>query len=599
MTTGKPTKPKGVIPYLPEEIDHFEHEMLRFRAGAMPEPEFVGFRLKQGVYGQRQPDTQMIRVKIPFGGLTADQLDALGEIAERFALLHKGHLTTRENVQFHHLKLIESPQILRILGDVGLTSREACGNTVRNVVACPHAGVSANEAFDVTPYVGAYVRYFVRQPLTQMMPRKFKTSFSCSETDCVMGVIHDAGLIARIKVVDGAPRKGFKILVGGGTAIMPRIGYVLYDFVPVEDYLRVVEAVLRVFNKADELRKNRAKARMKFLVDRIGIDKFRALVEDELKEPWARKPIDPTPLLFVDNEEADAPARSAVNAASGKARGNGPATPEYARWLATNVSAQKQVGYRMVSVTVPQGNLIPVQFRGLAKISRAYAGGRCRITQQQGLVFRWVREDSIDQVYRELLDLKLAEPGFNEITDVVCCPGTDSCKLGITSSMGVGAAIRGALLDMRVDDPEIRKLHVKVSGCPNGCGLHHVANIGFHGAAMKGAGGQQVPAYEVFVGGNADGDRGPIRFGQRVSGRVPAKKAPEFLKKVLAHYAANRQHGEGFNAFVDRVGSKAFEPILAAYKDIGPLGKETIHMYMDWGKTIPYRVERGEGECAM
>ncbi|MBF8299522.1 MAG: nitrite/sulfite reductase [Dehalococcoidia bacterium] len=580
MTTVQSRKVKGVIPYLPEEIDAFEAEAKRFKAGQLPELEFVGFRLKQGVYGQRQLDAQMIRVKVPFGGLTADQLDALGYIADRFAPLRKGHVTTRENFQLHHLRLEDTPEALRILGDVGLTTREACGNTVRNVVACPHAGVSPDEAFDPTPYVGAYARYFVRHPVTQLMPRKLKTAFSCGDTDCAMTAIHDMGLIARVK--DG--RKGFKIVVGGGTSIMPRLAPTLYEFVPVEDFLRIVEACLRVFNKADELRKNRMRARIKFLVDRVGIDAFRKMVEEELKQPWAKKNIDPTPLLYLDDETADAPKPS-----TNGHRSNGRATPEFIRWASTNVSPQKQAGYRMVFVTIPQGDLNPSQFSGLATISRDYAGGRCRITQQQGLVFRWVREEHVQDVYEAL----------QALTDVVTCPGTDSCKLGITSSMGVGAAIRETLMNMHIDDPEIRKMHVKASGCPNGCGQHHIAQIGLHGAAMKGPTGQQVPAYEVFIGGNADGVRGPIRFGSRVTGRLPSKRAPEFITKAIEYYTANRSGGESFNAFVDRVGVKTFEPILDQFKEIGPLNRENIHLYMDWSKTIPYRVERGEGECAM
>ena len=595
MTTVKDTrKAKGVIPPLAEEIDYFEAEVKRFREGEIPEAEFMAFRLKQGVYGQRQADSQMVRIKIPFGGLTADQLDALGRLAKEYAPLKKGHLTTRENIQFHHINLDRTPEFQRILADVGLTTREACGNTVRNVAGCPKAGCCAGELFDPTPYLGAYSRYFVRHPVTQALPRKFKTAFSGCESDCAMTAIHDMGLIATIKDVDGVPRKGFKMVVGGGTSIMARIAPTLYEFVPVEEYLKVVEAVLRVFNRSDDLRKNRMKARIKFLVDRIGIDEFRKLVEDELKEPWAQQQIDPTPLLFKDDELADAPPVSSNGHGA-----NGQGSPEFERWASTNLAPQKQPGYRIVCVTVPQGDLTPAQFVGLAETARKHAGGRARITQQQGLIFRWVPEASVYKVWQELKALDLAEPGYDEVTDVVTCPGTDSCKLGITASMGLGAAMRETLLGMKIEDPEVRKLHIKASGCPNGCGLHHVANIGFHGAAIKGASGQQVPAYEVFIGGNPDGNRGPIRIGERVSGRVPAKRTPEFVKEVLAFYTGQRRDGESFNAFVDRIGAKAFEPIVARYKEVGALNKETIQLYMDWGKTLPYKVERGEGECAV
>jgi len=419
-----------------------------------------------------------------------------------------------------------------------------------------------------------------------------------------MTAIHDLGFIARIREIDGVKRKGFKIVVGGGTSIMPRLAPTLYEFVTVEDFLRVSEACMRVFNKADELRKNRMRARIKFLVDRVGIEAFRKMVEKELEEPWAKKNIDPTPYLYIDNETEDAPSlRSEPSPMKGEMAGDrdhGPLDPAFVRWASTNVKPQKQPGYRMAYVTVPHGDLSPEQYHGLADLTRRHAGGRARVTQEQDLLLRWVPEDRIAAVYSELRALDLDDPGFNEITDVVTCPGTDSCKLGITASMGAGTALRQKLIDMKIDDPETAKMHVKVSGCPNGCGQHHIAQIGFHGAAMKGAGGQQLPAYEVFVGGNADADRGPIRFGTRVTGRVPAKRVAEFVEKSLALYTAQRKDAnEPFNTFVDRVGTAPFEPILAAMKDIGPLNRETIHLYMDWEKTIPYRLERGEGECAM
>ncbi|MSQ25636.1 MAG: nitrite/sulfite reductase [Dehalococcoidia bacterium] len=595
ITKSPRQKAKGVIPYLPEEIDVFQKEAERYLAGGIEETDFIKFRLRQGVYGQRQPDAQMIRVKIPFGGLSADQLDALGAFAEEYAPLKKGHITTRECFQFHHVKLDRTSDGLRLLGQSGLTTREACGNTVRNVAGCARAGVCPGETFDPTPYVGAYARYFVRHPLTQAFPRKIKSAFSGCDSDCAMTAIHDMGFIARMKTVDGVQRKGFKMVVGGGTSIMPRIAPTLYEFVAVEDFLKICEAVFQVFNKSDELRKNRMKARIKFLVDRIGIDDFRKLVEAELQAPWAKKTIDVNALLWEDDEASEAPAAPSTN--GHKAHGSVP--PEFSTWLSTNVREQRQGGYRVVSVTVVQGDLTPAQFRGLAQIARQYAAGRARLTQEQNLVFRWVRQESLLDVWKALSALSLGEGHVNEITDVVTCPGTDSCKLGITASMGMGRALRSKLMDMHITDPALRQLHVKASGCPNGCGQHHIANIGFHGAAIKSASGQQVPAYEIFIGGNADGAKGAIRFGQRVSGRVPSKRAPEFMERVLKFYTDGRQPEESFNQFVDRVGPKAFEPLLAGLKDVGPLNRDTITTYMDWDKTVPYRVERGEGECAV
>ncbi len=570
-----------------EEIDDFEAQKNRFKSGEWAETEFMRFRLRQGVYGQRQPDRQMVRVKAPFGGLTADQMDVLGEIAEQYAPLKKGHLTTRENVQYHHVLLDETPDLLRTLGDVGLTSREACGNTVRNVVAPPNAGVDPDEVFDVTPYVAAYARHFLRHPTTQMMPRKSKTAFSGSEKDVAMTPIHDVGFIARIK--DG--KKGFKIVLGGGLSIMPRMAKTLEEFVPVEDFIRYAEAALRIYNRQDEERKNLMKARIKFTIERLGIDTFREMVNEELKGEWANKPINLDALMWIEDEEADAPAVPSD------------ATPEptgdaaYDAWKATNVVAQKQEGFNLVYTRIERGDIYAEQWGQLADVARQFAGGRVRIDQQQNMVFRWVRTESLFDMYTALGKIGFAAAGRETIRDIVTCPGTDSCKLGITSSMGLNKALGETLDEMDLGDPDVSSLHIKASGCPNSCGQHHIANIGFHGAVMKAPGGQ-VPAYEMFLAGNyEDGD---VRVGHRVKARVPAKKAPEALKSILAYYTENRNDGEKFNDFVDRVGVAPFEEMFGQFKtEIGPLDRDHINTYMDWGKTVLYKLERGEGECAV
>ncbi|MBI2855532.1 MAG: nitrite/sulfite reductase, partial [Chloroflexi bacterium] len=585
---------KGILPVLPEEIDDFEKEVERFVKGEWDPNAFMAFRLKQGVYGQRQPDVQMLRVKVPVGGLTAAQLEALGVIARDISPLRKGHVTTRENMQFHFIPLVRSSDAIRVIGDVGLTTREACGNTVRNVTGCPFAGVCADEPFDVTPYAGAYARYFLRHPVTQAMPRKIKTTFSGCESDCAIASIHDIGFIPKVKDVDGVPKRGFQIVVGGGLSIMARLAPTLYEFVPEEEYLRVSEAVLRVFDASDELRKNKMKARIKFLVDRVGIDEFRNMVEEELEKPWAQQPIDLTPLLYIDDEEDDAP--QAVPTGT-YASPNGDRA-EFDLWRSTNVSPQKQEGYYTVLVKLPQGDIQEEQFPMLANIARSYAGSRARFTQQQNLIFRWVRDEALYQVWKELTEAGLAETEVNTITDVTSCPGTDSCKLGITSSMGLGRAIKQTLLDMDISDPLVKSLHIKMSGCPNGCGQHHIANIGFHGASMKGDKGNQVPAYEMFIGGSFQDLNGQTetRIGVRPKGKVPARRAPQLVQRVLEYYQEQRLEGEHFNAFVDRLGVKPFEAIMGEFQEIGPLDRENIETYMDWEKTVLYKVERGEGE---
>jgi sulfite reductase beta subunit-like hemoprotein len=574
------------------ELANFEDQVKLFQAGEKDEIEFLRFRLRQGVYGQRQPDKQMIRVKVPFGGLTADQLDVLGEVAEKFTPLKKGHFTTRENVQYHHVPLAEVPELLRLLGDSGLSTREACGNVVRNVVAHPSAGVSKDEVFDVTPYSGAYARYFLRHPTTQNMPRKSKVAFSGSEKDEAMVLMHDVGMVARIR--DG--KRGFKIVVGGGLSTRAIMAETLNEFVPVEDFLMHCEAVLRIFNRQDEERKSIMKARIKFTIARLGIEKFSEMVDEELQGDWAKKRIDLDSLMYIDDEEADAPAAS-TSATPEPAPGHSDAAG-YGEWKRTSVEEQRQDGFSIVYVRIERGDVYANQWSQIADIAREFAGGRARIDQQQNLVYRWVRTESLYDIYRALGAIGLSTAGRETIRDIVTCPGTDSCKLGITSSMGLNVALGEAIDAMGEIDPLVEKMHIKASGCPNSCGQHHLASIGFHGAVMKGPGGQ-VPAYELFLGGRST-EAGGTRVGTRVKARIPAKQAPEALKTVIDSYLANRNEGEQFDAFIDRFGVDHFEEEFGKLKqEVGPLDRDHIQTYMDWGKTVVYKLERGEGECAV
>ncbi len=570
------------------ELANFEDQVKLFQSGEKDEIEFLRFRLRQGVYGQRQPDAQMIRVKLPFGGITAHQMDILGEVSEKFAPLKKGHLTTRENVQYHHVPIGETTDLLRLLGDAGMSTREACGNVVRNVVAAPSAGVSADEVFDVTPYSAAYARYFLRHPTTQNMPRKSKVAFSGSEKDEAMVLMHDVGMLARIR--DG--KRGFKIVVGGGLSTNAMMAKTLNEFVPVEDFITHCEAVLRIFNRQDEERKSIAKARIKFTIARLGIETFREMVDEELKGDWAKKEIDIESLMFVDDEEADAPGVPT----DATAEPTGDAV--YDNWKRTNVEAQRQEGFNMVYIRVERGDIYANQWSQLADIARKFAGGRVRIDQQQNLVYRWVRTESIFDIYNALGAIGFSVAGRETIRDVVTCPGTDSCKLGITSSMGLNKALGETLDGMGDLDPLVEKMHIKASGCPNSCGQHHIASIGFHGAVMKGPGGQ-VPAYELFLGGRST-EAGGTKVGDRVKARIPAKLAPQALKTVLDTYIAERNEGEEFSAFIERFGISKFEEEFGKLKaDLGPLDRDNIQTYMDWGKTVVYKLERGEGECAV
>jgi len=581
--------PGHVIPIIEHEFDDFDTEAGKFLRGELEGDEFTKFRLRQGVYGQRQADVQMVRVKLPMGGVTADQLDAFADVIEKYVPLRKGHVTTRQNIQMHHIPLPQASELIRELGEAGLSSREGCGNTVRNVTGDPRAGTLPDELFDITPYAGAYVRYFVRHPTTQLMPRKIKTAFTATDADNAITQIHDIAFTPRI---DGDVR-GVTIRVGGGTAIMPRLAPVLYEFVELDngDYLKVAEAVLRIFDRQDFLRVNRARARIKVLIDKIGIEAFRQLVEEELQGDWvAERDFSLDAILYQHDEQAHAQAKPLSFASP-----NGD-TRQFGRFQESNVQRQRQDGFSTVEVTVPRGDVTPEQLRGLAQIMRDFTGGSARTSVHQNLVLRWVRDESVYDVWKRLVELDLGAPGADEITDVVSCPGTDSCKLGITSSMGLNRAVHERLLEMDITDPLTRKIHIKMSGCPNGCSQHHLATIGFYGASMK-AGEHTIPAYIPHIGGSYE--NGEVRFGDRLKSRLPAKRVPDAVERWVRFYESDREPGEEFNAFAARVGTAAFEQRV---KDLAmpiEFSLENISYFIDWSKNQPFHVERGEGECAV
>ena len=581
--------PGHIIPILRREFDDFDNEAEKFLAGDTEETEFIGFRLKQGVYGQRQADVQMIRVKLPFGGITPDQMDTFADVIEKYAPLDKGHITTRQNIQIHHVPLRDAAELIREISDAGLSSREGCGNTVRNVTADPWAGVCHDEVFDVTPYAGAYVRYFVRHPTTQLMPRKVKTAFTGSDTDRAITGIHDVAFIARER--DGV--KGFEMRIGGGTSIMPRIAPTLIDFVRADDgeYLKYTEAVLRIFDRQDWLRANRARARIKVLVDKVGIEEVRAMVEEELRGDWvAERDFDPEPRLFLHDEEANAPERPH---SYGSPNGDG---AEFLRFREANVEAQRQPGFSTVQVKVPRGDLTPEQLRALSDIMREFSGGYARTTVHQNLLLRWVRDEAVYDVWRRLSELGLGEAGADQVNDVVSCPGTDSCKLGITSSMGLNRAVTERIEAMGITDPLTRGIHIKMSGCPNGCSQHHIGNIGFYGASIK-VGEHTIPAYVAHIGGNYEG--GEVIYGARLKVRLPAKRVPEAVERWIRKYEAEREDGEVFNAYASRVGTKGFEDAVRDLAMPVEFGLETMNEFIDWTKKVPFEVQRGEGECAV
>ena len=581
--------PGHVIPILEREFDDFDNEAERYLANDIAEDDFIKFRLRQGVYGQRQADVQMIRVKLPFGGVTPEQMEAFADVVETYAPLDKGHITTRQNIQIHHVPLRDAAKAIRELSEAGLSSREGCGNTVRNVTGDPWAGICDDEIFDPTPYAGAFVRYFVRHEVCQLMPRKIKTAFTASDEDRAITGIHDIGFIPRIR--DGV--RGFELRVGGGTSIMPRVAPTIHDFVTADDgeYLKVTEAVLRIFDRQDWLRVNRARARVKVLVDKIGAEEFRRQVDEELEGDWvAMRDYSLDGRLFEHDEEANAPAKPVV---AGSPNGD---NREFDRFVASNVRPQRQDGFSSVEIKVTRGDLTPELFRRLAGLMRSYSGGYARTTVHQNFVLRWVRDESVYDLWRALGEIGLGDAGAHEIADVVSCPGTDSCKLGITSSMGLNRAVQERLEEMNIEDDLTRRIHIKMSGCPNGCSQHHIADIGFYGASIK-VKDKTIPAYVAHVGGRYEG--GEVAMGQRLKVRLPAKRVPDAIERWLDLYEERRTEGEEWRDFAGRIGAAELE---ATVKDLSlpvEFSLENLDLFVDWKGREPFQVIRGEGECAV
>lgn len=586
------------------DIDEFADVLAQFERGDITPEQWRVFRLVRGTYGQRQlDDAQMIRVKIPQGVLSAEQLQALADVAEHYSRGF-GHITTRQNVQFHFVKLHDAEPAMRRLADAGLTTREACGNSVRNITACQFAGVAADEPFDVTPYAEALTRFLLRHPLSSSLPRKFKIAFEGCSSDHIKLTINDIGWLARI---EGGVR-GFRVFVGGGTATMTTAAATLFDFLPAEEMLIVAEAVIRVFHARGDY-KHKQRNRMKFLIKSMGWDAFRAAFDDALAAVRAEggRPLrfDVTPPAVEsapDWPRAVAPSvdeiAKRVNAAALRGPGilpvlrtRGPAT--FAEWERTNVRAQKQPGYAAATVTVPLGDLSSAQHRVLADLAQSFSDGTVRVTAVQNLVFRWVRREDLPALYQSLDAAGLGLPDADSIADVTSCPGAESCKLAVTQSRGLGQALEQHLRQTPQLIEMARSLDIKVSGCPNGCGQHHIATIGFQGSLRK-IDGRAVPQYFIQVGGGIDADR--TTFG-RLAAKVPARRAPQALERLVRLYAAEKANGETPLAFFRRIEVSRVKALLA---DLETLTADTAgeNDYIDLAETTAFRPETTDGECA-
>jgi sulfite reductase (ferredoxin) len=609
------TRLSGQIPEdLAREIDIFETEIYLRKQGKLEEKLFAEKRLRRGVYGQRYDNGQrhdgrevrflnyaaelptkgpntlwdapgMQRIKIPFGGVRASQMEMLADLAEEYS---DGivHVTTRQDFQLHFVHIDNTPTVMRRLASVGITTREACGNSVRNVTACPFSGVCADEAFDVTPYAKALSKFLLGHPDCQDFGRKFKPAFSgCHQHACGLTNMHDLGLLAVTKIEAGKPQKGFKVFVGGGLGPVPYQAKIFADFLPVEELLPIAQAIARVFARLGE-KKNRNRARIKFLVHELGIEKFREVVLEERN----KLPHDPRwkDLIEESQDHSEVPLNPGGEVAS-------LASPAYKRWFKTNVKPQRQAGYSIVTVSLPLGDIAAEQLRGLADIVRRFTPDAIRTSVEQNFVLRWVRRKELPQLFAALEAIQLAEPGAGAIIDIVACPGTDTCKLGISSSRGLAAELRKRLAQKGFElDQAIQDLHIKISGCFNSCGQHHISDLGFYGVSRKIA-GYTVPHFQVVLGGEWTNNAGSYGLPMLA---IPAKNIPEAVNRICNHFLIRREKGEPFKDFIKRVGKAEIKVLL---DDLARLpGEQTDRSYFsDWGDPRQYSVEDiAKGECA-
>lgn len=567
------------------DIELFRSYAEKFVAGEITDDQFRAQRLRRGIYGQRQAGVQMIRTKVPGGILTARQMDQLALIADEFGG-GKGHLTTRQNIQYHFVPLMRVPGLLHMLADVRLTTREACYNTVRNVTACPLSGLLEDEVFDVHPYAQKVAFAFLHKELTDSLPRKFKIAFSGCKEDCVFCAIHDVGLRAVIR--DG--KRGFRMMIGGGLGPLPTEAHLLDEFVPEERLVNRCEAVIRLFNKHGN-RQNKNKARLKFVLRERGFEWVREQIEKEYDDIVTNGGI-PTPETVPDGFggfQASPPplGNGDLLPVLGP---NGHPNPEYERWLRTNIRPQKQIGYSIVTVKVSQGNLTGDQMRGLANIARQAGDGLLRVAVDQNLVLAFIPFKRLPQIYKALHEIGLSGSGAREIDDITTCPGAYSCNLGLTKSMNLGVALAEEV--RHHSDPLVRQLRIKISGCPNSCGQHWIADLGFYGNARK-IDGKEVPYYQMLLGGGYD-DQGLMRFGVAIQS-IPARLAPTAVRRVLDHYVRNRQQGETFREYVLRQKAETFRLMT---NDLAKPAETFPEMYRDWGDEVGYSLQLGRGECA-
>ncbi|OYY04673.1 MAG: nitrite reductase [Sphingobacteriia bacterium 35-40-5] len=554
--------------------------MREFREGKIHDEKFRSLRLARGIYGQRQPGVQMIRIKLPFGKVSFKQILRIADISDEYASSNL-HLTTRQDIQIHYVSLDRTPELWAKLEQDDITLREACGNTVRNVTASSTAGIDPNEPFDVSPYAHATFKYFLRNPICQEMGRKFKIAFSASEADSAFTYIHDLGFIPKVQVKEGKEIRGFKVLFGGGLGAQPSIAHAIKDFLHEDELIPYIEATLRVFDRHGE-RTNRNKARMKFLVAKLGLEEVLRLIEAEKVAIRFKK-------FVIDRETIALPEIPEIIS-----------LPEaqitdqfqYQRWLDTNVFEQKQEGFYGVYIKVTTGDIPTAKARKFISAISGLVADEIRITINQGLLLKFARKEALPLLFERLKELDFVKPGFDSVGDVTTCPGTDTCNLGISNSTELARVLEDLISDEYDELLDNQDIKIKISGCMNSCGQHGLAQIGFHGSSLKAA-GKVVPAAQVLLGGGTLGD-GLGRAADKVI-KVPSKRTKDVVRFVLDNYKNNKHENELFNEYYDRLGKDHFYQLLKPLADLSTL---TPDEFVDWGHEETFETAIGVGECA-
>lgn len=568
-------------PLVAKEIIDLEKKIRAFREGKIHDEKFRSLRLARGIYGQRQPGVQMVRIKIPFGKITFKQILKIADVSDEYASKNL-HFTTRQDIQIHYVSLDRTPELWAKLSEDDITIREACSNTVRNVTASCTAGIDPAEPFDVSPYAHGFFKYFLGNPVSMELGRKFKFGFSSSDEDTAFSFINDIGFIPKVRYEDGKEIRGFKVLLGGSLGAQPYIGQLVTDFMHEDLIIPFSEAVLRVFDRYGE-RTNRNKARLKFLLNKVGFDEFLKMVEEERISTKVKTYQIDRSIVDVPNipEPIEITAEIPVNKQLA-----------YEVWSATNVFEQKQKGFHGVYVKVKTGDMSTEKVRKFVEAVRPLIADEMRVTINQGLLLKYVRKEALPALYLILDELGLSEPGHNSVADVTTCPGTDTCNLGISNSMELSRVLEALVHEEYPDFVHNKEIKIKISGCMNSCGQHGVAHIGFHGSSMK-VNGKIMPTVQVLLGGGAVGN-GEGRAADKII-KVPSKRAPQVLRTILDDYSAKGEAYGSFLNYYDELGKDYFYQLL---KPIADQETVTDEDFIDWGQNEDFVRAIGVGECA-